>query len=58
MEKNDIRCRYCGFRFAPEAKIIRVGKRRMAHIECPRCGNGAEREVRRYEIKRAVAANG
>lgn len=58
MRRNDIRCRYCGFRFVPEAQIIRAGKKRRAYVECPRCGNGVDREVRRYDIKKAVAVNG
>lgn len=45
---------YCNFRFVPEPEVRKVGKKRRTYVECPRCGNGIEREFRRYDKKIAV----
>lgn len=42
MEKREIKCRYCRYKFAPEPIIKRNGKKKSVYIECPRCGNGQE----------------
>lgn len=55
---NQIKCRYCGITFEPEPVIIRAGKKRRTYVECPRCGNGIEREFRHYDIKKVAAVNG
>ena len=61
-EENSVKCCYCSFRFVPEPKIIRCGKRNMAYVECPRCGNGIERPARWYDYpgagRKKVAVHG
>ena len=52
MEKagNLVKCRYCHFVFEPVPCIRRYGKKRRTYVECPRCGNGIEREFRSYDM--------
>lgn len=58
--RNEIRCMYCSFRFEPKPTVTKHGKRKRTYIECPRCGNGFEREFRWYDAQhtKPVAANG
>lgn len=59
MERSyDVRCCYCGFKFVPEPVILKKGKKRRTYIECPRCGNGIEREFRHYDARKVVTAHG
>lgn len=51
LKPGEIICMYCRHRFTPEPVIRRQGKKKRTYIECPRCGNGFEREFRRYDAK-------
>lgn len=56
---NKVKCMYCHYQFTPSPKVVRVGKKKRTYIECPRCGNGIEREYRWYDgINRRAFANG
>lgn len=55
---NEVHCRFCHFIFEPQPVIFKVGKKRRTYIECPRCGNGIEREFRSYDRRKAVVAHG
>lgn len=56
--RNEIKCMYCRYVFVPEPVVVKHGKKRKTYIECPRCGNGIEREFRRYDMQKAVAVHG
>ena len=49
---NQIKCMFCKYVFEPELVMKKEGKGKNAkakvYIECPRCGNGIERNVRSY----------
>ena len=49
---NTVHCMYCHYRFVPQPIIKKVGKKRRTYLECPRCGNGIEREYRWYDSQR------
>lgn len=55
---NEVRCCYCGWKFIPEPVVRKQGKKRRTYVECPRCGNGIEREFRRYDARKVAAAHG
>ena len=57
-DPNKIRCIYCKYDFVPEPIVTRNGGKRRTYIECPRCGNGIEREFRRYDVRKVAAVNG
>ena len=57
-QPNQVKCMYCRYTFTPEPVVTKVGKKRVTYVECPRCGNGVEREFRRYDARKAVVAHG
>ena len=58
MQPREIKCRYCSFAFYPQPQVRGKGKHKRTYLECPRCGNGFEREYRWYDNRKRVAANG
>lgn len=59
LNPNQVKCRYCHYTFAPEPVVMKRGKKKRTYIECPRCGNGIEREYRWYDrpkTRKAVLA--
>lgn len=56
---REIKCRYCHFIFLPEPVVYKQGKKLRTYIECPRCGNGIEREYNKhYDKPRKTAMGG
>lgn len=53
---NKVKCMYCHFQFEPNPQVYKTAKgKKRTYIECPRCGNGIEREYRWYDRPRKVA---
>lgn len=50
-----IKCLYCRYEFVPDPVVTKAGKKKRTYIECPRCGNGFEREFRWYDRPRKTA---
>ena len=54
-EQLETKCRFCHYLFKPEPMVNGQGKQRVVYVECPRCGNGIERN---YSAKKAKELRG